>query len=394
MRRNIWRLEEKITYNGTYCVESIVKKLSQKVGKFNSNISILSISIFLSHDQDEFYEVRKKIIIRIKDEFPETPALSVIAQKTTGGDGILLEANVIYNYTSDIAVSYESINDEIFYTKVKAVDFDEYYFSGLTYNGTELSMETRIEKAHSILKNAFRKEGIGMYDIVRQWNYVEAITGSDKTKEDPVQNYQVLNNIRHTYYSAYEFSGGYPAATGIGMHTGGFILDCLALKRKTEKLVIKLVKNPLQLSAYEYSQDVLNGSSSGVTVWHTPKFERAKIVQWAQGSYSVLISGTAAIHNEKSLALGDAAEQTRITLDNIDKLIESASNMIKVDQGKSVNRVIKYLRVYIRNKNDVDIVSSICNAYWKDTEPVYLIADICRAELLVEIEGIVDLIPI
>lgn len=92
-----------------------------------------------------------------------------------------------------------------------------------------------------------------------------------------------------------------------------------------------------------------------------------------------------------SLAVGDAAKQTEITLDNIGKLIQVAENVIQ-ETGKNIKEIsFPYLRVYIKNSSDYLSVKDICENHTHQIDPVYLIGDICRTELLVEIEGIVNI---
>ncbi len=45
------------------------------------------------------------------------------------------------------------------------------------------------------------------------------------------------------------------------------------------------------------------------------------------------------------------------------------------------------LRVYIKKKNFLHAVKSEIDKVWPDLPVIYLLADICREELLVEIEG-------
>ncbi len=47
-----------------------------------------------------------------------------------------------------------------------------------------------------------------------------------------------------------------------------------------------------------------------------------------------------------------------------------------------------YFRVYVKNSSDYSKVKTACEKYISDVQAIYLKADICRPELLVEVEGV------
>jgi len=49
---------------------------------------------------------------------------------------------------------------------------------------------------------------------------------------------------------------------------------------------------------------------------------------------------------------------------------------------------IQSLRVYVKYKKDIPPVKDVCHKYFPELPIVYVVADICRPELLVEIEGV------
>ena len=172
------------------------------------------------------------------------------------------------------------------------------------------------------------------------------------------------------------------------MSVGGFIIDCIVIIEKSD-LKITPVKNPAQVSAYDYSEKVLIGSEIEKNFpLLTPKFERAKLYETGEDQYSMLISGTAAIQAEESLAKEDAGKQAEITFDNIRRLIDYGLEHLKRYGMKVEKTTFNYLRVYIKRNEDFSAVKAICESNIMEIAPVYLIADICRAELLVEIEGV------
>jgi len=54
---------------------------------------------------------------------------------------------------------------------------------------------------------------------------------------------------------------------------------------------------------------------------------------------------------------------------------------------------IKYTfnRVYNKDRKDLSVVKEICNVHFRNIPAHYLIADICRVNLLLEIEGVAEI---
>jgi len=238
------------------------------------------------------------------------------------------------------------------------------------------------------LHRVLKKETLSFSDIVRQWNYIEDITGFTTSNEGKMQNYQLFNDIRTLYYNTVDFSNGYPAATGIGTNTGGIVIDFTAASPCKSNRILPL-SNPRQVDAHKYSQKVLIGKGfEDIKKKGSPKFERAKVFT-TQDSGQVYISGTAAILRQKTEAGKNAREQTRITLENISKLISAdnlKANGININTGSK----LCYIRVYVKNEADIPDVKKICRAHLGEVPSLYLVSDICRKELLVEIEAVLN----
>lgn len=236
------------------------------------------------------------------------------------------------------------------------------------------------EQMHNILK----AENMDFSNVIRQWNYIEKITDYN----DKNQHYQIFNDVRSAFYSNSHFIHGYPAATGIGMETGGIIIDFIAIK-ENKNMTILPIKSPVQSDAHQYTKKVLahNDIISGNIAETTPKFERAKAIV-SGNSCLIHVSGTSAIKGQLSLEANDASTQTNFTLESIYQLITN-ENL----QKQGINSVHSkanpcYFRVYVKNSSDYPKVKSACEKYFKDVQTIYLKADICRSELLVEVEGV------
>jgi enamine deaminase RidA (YjgF/YER057c/UK114 family) len=221
--------------------------------------------------------------------------------------------------------------------------------------------------------------------VVRTWLYLGDITGP----ENQVTRYQTLNLARTDFYHNRCFSGDgspggsspvcYPASTCIGADGREVIMSCLVMATDRSDVVRLPLENPRQIAAHDY--DHRYGPQS-------PKFSRAMAII-ADGAASVLVSGTASIIDSESRHLGDVGGQTRETLDNMAALI-SADNFRRHGQtglGATLDDMA-LMRVYIKRQEDYPLVRDLCQARLGETPVVYTVADVCRPELLVEIEGI------
>ena len=148
-------------------------------------------------------------------------------------------------------------------------------------------------------------------------------------------------------------------------------------------LINKALDNSFQIAAHKYSQGVLLGTVDPCTQERTtPKFERGRIVGLAD-KQTIYISGTAAIRGETSLIVDDVSEQTRITMENIDHLIAAVNSP---ESGTSCQ--FELLRIYVKKPSQMEVVRTYMKGNYPDIKKIYVCADICRDELLVEIEGI------
>jgi len=246
-------------------------------------------------------------------------------------------------------------------------------------------MEERID-AFDQLQAILWEEKMEFSDIIRQWNYIEKITELVDDGTSLSQHYQVFNDVRSKYYKKANFINGFPAATGIGMDYGGISIDFIAASFKDSNSVVGL-KNPFQIDAYTYSPKVLADNNLMSDFCRTtPKFERAKVIATPDGQW-VFVSGTAAISGEESINNNNVEQQTELTIDNILSLI-SWENLHNHGIKKGNEVKVDYLRAYVKNQHDIPQVMNICQKHFPQIHIACLVADVCRPELLVEIEGI------
>jgi len=268
-------------------------------------------------------------------------------------------------------------DDGLEYTVLQYKRCKEVYGAGLTSGDLFSQSRSRAQAAFAQMQAVLKQEDLHFGHIVRQWNYIEDIVSLSGSEGKQSQTYQVFNDIRSIFYGTSQFPNGYPAATGIGMQYGGIVLDFIAVQAP-EDVQILPVKNPEQIDAHHYSQAVLVGTPvKEREAKTTPKFERAKAVRCNIGS-AVYISGTASIKGQQSVAVGDPEEQTRTTIENISRLIQAAD---------TEKMHLNHCRVYLKHKEHLPLIKTICDRHYPGVPMVYLVSDVCRRELLVELEG-------
>jgi len=234
------------------------------------------------------------------------------------------------------------------------------------------------------MNKALCSAGASLEHAVRTWFYLGTITGAEGTS----QRYKELNRARSDVYRHLNFhqrmpqrvaAGIYPASTGIGMQGRRLTAGCLALQTKRPDLRLVALENPRQTPAYAYHPRYSPKS---------PKFSRAMALALKE-YVTVWVSGTASIVDSESLHAGNATRQTEQTIDNIERLI-SAENLALhgIDRAGAELQDLAKIRVYVKRPEDVPAVRTVCSRRFGAVPALYAIADICRPELLVEIEGV------
>lgn len=237
------------------------------------------------------------------------------------------------------------------------------------------------EQVDSLLNRVNMRFG----QVIRTWFYCGAIGQQDGV----LPRYQELNQARSKFFENIRFLEGclpqgrcgsiYPSSTGIGAEGRGVMLSAVALATERKDIIAVPLENPRQKSAYDYSRDCSPIS---------PKFSRAMALSC--GDYAtIFVSGTASIVGEQTQHLGDAVAQTHETLDNIAALI-SAENLARHGlPGLDISlESLAMVRVYLKRSEDFAAVRAVCQSRLGELPTVYVTADVCRPELLVEIEGI------
>jgi len=212
-------------------------------------------------------------------------------------------------------------------------------------------------------------EHSGYPHLIRVWHYLADINAEC----DGDERYRHFNSARHSAFAraAGGGAGNFPAASALGSRPGS-ALSIYFLAARCEPVMIE---NPRQVSAYRYPRRYGE---------HSPLFSRACILKTRPGAH-LFVSGTASIVGHETIHRGDVVAQTRETLTNIAALLEQANR--REAGGRFDLDALKY-KVYVRHRRDQPAIAAELGRWLKaQTAVVYLEADVCREDLLVEIEA-------
>jgi len=225
-------------------------------------------------------------------------------------------------------------------------------------------IEFATRKAYRLIQNTI-KQNPG-FQLIRLWNYFPGINLADKG----IERYRLFSRGRHDVLasSGYRMSSDLPAASAVGSESGPLVIHFLAGNGD-----MSTVENPRQVSAYRYPRTY--GPRS-------PSFSRAVIYTSGEGR-QLFLSGTASIIGHETIAPLDPERQTRVTLENLSALLDHAGYPTINSLGTLASWI-----VYVREPSHIDLIRPlIADQIHPDSRIVYLQGDICRKELMVEIEG-------
>jgi chorismate lyase/3-hydroxybenzoate synthase len=202
----------------------------------------------------------------------------------------------------------------------------------------------------------------GFPHLLRIWNYIDAI--NDGAGDQERYRQFCVGRVRGLGDATGE---NYPAATAIGHQHTTQRLQVYWLAGRTPGTYIE---NPRQVSAYHYPR--AHGPVS-------PTFARATLTR----DGTLLISGTASIVGHLSKHVGDPLAQLDETLRNLAILGAPVQHSGVDCKAQPENSLLK---VYVRDAKNIDAVVERVRAAFPRSPALFLAADICRSELLLEIE--------
>lgn len=215
---------------------------------------------------------------------------------------------------------------------------------------------------------------MGYPSLLRTWNYITDINGD----YGDMERYKLFCLGRQNAYDELaeiktHDASNFPAATVIGIPSNltgqQGIVYFIAGKQPGIP-----IENPRQTSAYKYP------SQYGPV---SPAFSRSMVANWGEQSIS-FISGTASIVGHESRHKNQCIKQLNEIISNLGSLMSSLSAH---DQHKSLSD-IDQLKVYLRHAADYDSVKNRLGEILPGHPAIFLQGDICRSDLMIEIEGI------
>ena len=352
---------------------STIEAVIQEEG---SERSIVQQAVFMK-DAGQLEECRKII----RDFYgPEMPATTYIPQPPCEGKLVSIEALGVGRGLGEVQIL--RFSDRLVITRHSGVSW--VHCGQIVPETSAGGLYDRSVSALEAMRQMLAQADVRFEQVIRTWLYLGDIVGP----EADTQRYKELNRARTDFFQDLRFAPAqtppgfdrtfYPASTGIGTEGSNVVMSCIALATEREDIVATPLENPLQTSAFDYSQRY--GPES-------PKFARAMALSCGPFA-SIFISGTASITESETRYIDDVEGQTRQTLDNIEALIaeENLARHGMPGLGATLDG-LALVRVYIKRQEDYAKTRAVCEARLGELPTVYAVADVCRPELLVEIEG-------
>lgn len=227
--------------------------------------------------------------------------------------------------------------------------------------GSQGSIEIELQHLFDRMERLLEASGTTLPNVIRTWFYLDGI----------LPLYAAFNRVRNTRYAARGLLGdppcalALPASTGIGgknLGQGRVMVDVLAARYDSKAAVQRLVSSTQQDPAHY-------GSS----------FARATLLR-AHDCTTIQLSGTAAIGDAgESLHPNDVAKQIDCTIAHITSLLETS--------GAKLTDIAS-ATVFLKQPDHVGMLSERLRSHGLGEMPaVVVVADVCRDELLFEIDA-------
>lgn len=357
--------------------EDALQTIASAIREEGSAGSIVHQAVFVA-DVNQIEECRQIIRSFYGDQLPAT---SYIPQPPCNGKLVAIEALGVGQGRGEVEV--DRVSEQLVIARHNGIAW--VHCAQVVPGTLGAKVYDASLDAFAQIRDHFGSVRVRFEQVIRTWLYLGGIV----EMEGDQQNYQELNRARTDFYRDIPFLAGrspsgqngtiYPASTGIGTQGRGIMMSAIALATDRDDIVAIPLENPRQTAACDYARMYSPES---------PKFARAMALSC--GEYTtIFISGTASITNAETQHVGDPVAQTHETLDNIAALI-SEENLARhglPGLGTSLEG-LGGARVYVKNQSDYPKIQAVCKERLGELPTIYAIADVCRPDLLVEIEGI------
>jgi chorismate lyase/3-hydroxybenzoate synthase len=230
-------------------------------------------------------------------------------------------------------------------------------------------LEAPVERAYRSLLRL--TQGWHLYRI---WNYIPGINDL----RDGLECYQQFNIGRWTAFESCfgrNLRSYMPAASAVGLAGDKAVIIFMAGRARPEYL-----ENPSQIPAYHYPTDY--GP-------RPPGFARGVVTTRSQSRLAIL-SGTASIEGHRSIGQGDWSRQLQTTQNNVEIMLDRMQVSAAWFPKRWQNHGIEFARFkcYLRHPEMLPLVrKGIQESCGQDDHFTYVLAEICREDLDLEIEG-------
>jgi len=276
-------------------------------------------------------------------------------------NGAAKQSRVHYRFCKDLLFGSITIDERLIergsVTRGAAAD------PGIDAGALSRATEIAYQEIFGVLKQTEHRH------LIRVWNYLPEIN----RETDGDERYRLFNSARQLAFrnSGQATAGTVPAASALGSPAGSPISIYFLAARQPPKMI----ENPRQTSAYHYPPKFGR---------HSPIFSRACILNQSAGT-NLFVSGTASIVGYETIHRGDVGAQTRETMVNINALLNEANRVVGLARYSLDGLKFK---VYVRQPSDLRAIEMALSGSLRSSTPiVYLQADVCREDLLVEIEA-------
>ena len=275
----------------------------------------------------------------------------------TSGPKILNQQNIYEIWEVQDKVSQKKYNDI-------NVSISKNYIFGFVIIDVDSS------NSYEEIKNTISKKYRDFFSIANQssmnlikiWHYLPQLL---KPYSDKKTNYSLLCEAREIVYKEKYKDSCFPAATVIGIEGNKILIYFLAAACKE----YNAVENKRQVSSYDYPQNIF---------LEKPMFSRAISFTDIEGvDKKIMISGTASIRGYESMHTMDVLKQLAEALENYQTFVTikgNKSNICRIYLTKSQK---KYSKEIAKELDDI----------FEHNNYILLEGEICRNNLLVEIEG-------
>ncbi len=234
-------------------------------------------------------------------------------------------------------------------------NYATYYMFNMLPDDGQVSRYEQIQNVFEKAQRLLRDQGLDFSSTVRTWLFADRI----------LTWYDQLNQARNKFFhTQHIYDKLVPASTGVGVYNPygrALAAQVLAVQPKNGHLTIGKVDSPMQCAAMNY-----RSSFSRAVKITGPKTNR------------IYISGTASIDQDgKTVFVNDTSSQIDRTMQVVEAILKQ-ENMTLTDTTGAI--------AYFKHRQDFGLFDDYCRKQGIQLPHVKVHADICRDDLLFELE--------